>query len=304
MSEVYISVIITAYNRNKFLLDAINSVLNQTLDRDKYEIILIKNFEDKNIDQVVLKNHINTINMKGSIGEYLYAGLNAAKGNIVSFLDDDDMFFENKLEIVYNIFQKKENLKYFHNQPKFIDENNNPIEGSGEAPSFNMSCISIRKNVINIDNLNQVFILPDSFMLYSALDAGGQIISGHEILSYYRLHNSISNSNGDMHSRIAFKNELFQNFISQLEIFYIYFKSRSAKKYILNYMITLKLTVNVFNKSGYSHKHYKIKYSELISYLFIFNYWGKAKRYPLKFFKLLEICLPHNILVSRLMLKH
>jgi len=33
----YISVIITAYNRKGFLLEAFNSALNQTLDRSKYE---------------------------------------------------------------------------------------------------------------------------------------------------------------------------------------------------------------------------------------------------------------------------
>jgi len=38
----YISVIITAYNRKEFLLDAFNSALNQTLDRSKYEIIVTK----------------------------------------------------------------------------------------------------------------------------------------------------------------------------------------------------------------------------------------------------------------------
>ena len=42
----YISVIITAYNRKDFLFNAIKSVVNQTLDKKYYEIIVIKNFED------------------------------------------------------------------------------------------------------------------------------------------------------------------------------------------------------------------------------------------------------------------
>jgi Glycosyl transferase family 2. len=43
---VEISVTITAYNRKDFYMDAIKSVLNQTLPNDKYEIIFVSNFRD------------------------------------------------------------------------------------------------------------------------------------------------------------------------------------------------------------------------------------------------------------------
>ena len=42
----FISVIITAHNRKEFLLEAVNSALNQTLPKDEYEIIVVKNFQD------------------------------------------------------------------------------------------------------------------------------------------------------------------------------------------------------------------------------------------------------------------
>ncbi|EQD28177.1 cell wall biosynthesis glycosyltransferase, partial [mine drainage metagenome] len=45
-----ISVIITAYQRKNYLLDALNSAVNQTLDRKYYEIIVVKNFSDSEID--------------------------------------------------------------------------------------------------------------------------------------------------------------------------------------------------------------------------------------------------------------
>jgi len=55
-NKLYISVIITAYNRKEFLLDAFNSALNQTLSRDKHEIIVTKNFRDSKIDSYIKKN--------------------------------------------------------------------------------------------------------------------------------------------------------------------------------------------------------------------------------------------------------
>jgi len=39
----FISVIITAHNRRELLLEAVNSALNQTLPKDEYEIIVVKN---------------------------------------------------------------------------------------------------------------------------------------------------------------------------------------------------------------------------------------------------------------------
>ena len=59
----YISVIITAYNRKEFLLNAIKSALNQTLDKKYYEIIVIYciyiKFPIKNSVLIVYMNHCN-----------------------------------------------------------------------------------------------------------------------------------------------------------------------------------------------------------------------------------------------------
>ena len=44
-----LSVIVTAYNRKEFLLEALQSAVNQTLKREEYEIICIKNFKDAKI---------------------------------------------------------------------------------------------------------------------------------------------------------------------------------------------------------------------------------------------------------------
>lgn len=300
MDEIYISVIITAYNRRKFLLEAVQSVLNQTLGREKYEIIVIKNFRDDTIDKLAEENHIKNIMMNDIIGNYLYKGITEARGNIISFLDDDDIFFQNKLEVVYNIFKSNSKLVFYHNLPQFIDELKTPLNKSGNALSFNLSCISIKKNIVNLQNIKNIYILQDSFMLYSAFESNGLIISGKQLLSYYRLHNSASNFNGSNVTKIQFKNKLNQTFISQLEVFENYFKSRKAKKYIINYMVTLKLNNNIFYKLGYSQKYYNLNVKEIIKYLLIFNYWGKRKGYILKYLKLLEVHVPEKLLRRKL----
>ena len=111
----YISVIITAYNRKEFLLNAIKSVVNQTVEKKYYEIIVIKNFRDETIDEFINKNKIKHLVMDGTVGEYLDKGISEANGEIISFLDDDDLFFKNKLDIVYKEFRKNKDVVYYHN---------------------------------------------------------------------------------------------------------------------------------------------------------------------------------------------
>jgi len=191
--SLYVSVIITAYNRKEFLLNAIKSVTNQTLNKKYYEIIVIKNYNDDIVDDFINKNNIKNILMDGTVGEFLYKGIKESNGNIISFLDDDDLFTDNKLEIIYNKF-KNTNIAYYHN-------GNIPINKSGKNITvnrvddvvFNLSSISIRKIVINTDKIKNIFTNPDDFMYLSALESGKKIIKSKKKLTYYRIHNSASN---------------------------------------------------------------------------------------------------------------
>ena len=194
----YISVIITAYNRREFLLNAIKSVLNQTLNKKYYEIIIIKNFEDKNIDDFIDKNKIKHILMEGTMGEFLYKSISEASGEIISFLDDDDLFFENKLDFIYKKFKKDNNIVYYHNLCIFINRNGNTlnINNLKNYPDFNMSSISIKKSIIQIDTadkintIQKINTLPDTLMYLYALESNKKIVIGKEKYTYYMAHNS------------------------------------------------------------------------------------------------------------------
>jgi len=55
MHKPFISIIITAYNRRKYIRQAIQSIINSTLSRDGYELIVVKNFKDEFVDSIVEK---------------------------------------------------------------------------------------------------------------------------------------------------------------------------------------------------------------------------------------------------------
>lgn len=118
MNEL-ISVIIPTYNRYKFLCKAILSVLNQTYDN--IEIIIIDDcsteLEYKSLDklcdltsQILNKNRMIKIiqlpinmrklyNVNAAQGLTRNEGIKIASGKWIAFLDDDDQWLPEKLEI-------------------------------------------------------------------------------------------------------------------------------------------------------------------------------------------------------------
>ncbi len=219
--DCLITVIITDYNRKEFLLEALNSVINQTLDRNNYEIILIKNFNDVTIDSFCKSNSVVNITMNGTIGEYLSKGISLSKGQVVCFLDDDDLYLPNKLEEVSKLYAST-NFSLLHNNYSEIDASGNPHKTymkklhftsydfdilKFNPPSqlstlkkllksesdFNISCMSISRSFSrSLENsIRNISACQDGFLFYSSLSLGPVVATGM-VLTKYRVHDSMS----------------------------------------------------------------------------------------------------------------
>ncbi len=98
-----VSVVIPFFNRNEETVRAIKSVLNQT--HKNVEIILVNDKSDGNIDKIIeiakSNKAITLINNKKNLGSAgsRNVGIAAATGDYIAFLDSDDEFAPNKLEI-------------------------------------------------------------------------------------------------------------------------------------------------------------------------------------------------------------
>lgn len=272
-----ISALIFAYNRKEHLLSAVRSALDQTLDRSKYEIIVIKNFKDDCIDSYLCENHIKIFMSDGTIGEYIEQGIKEAGGNIICFLDDDDLFVKNKLEIVFKEFIKNNELCYYHNNFDSITNGIDPIKIKNKAPDFNMSCISINLDKINISDIRDVTTSPDTFMYLRALDSGNKIICGKEKLTKYRVHNSTSNSYASNFTDFNFINQKYiKHILENFDMFSKMIKTKKAKHYldaqITNWNISL-YTYN-FEKRPYKIMNFimynRVSISNTISKLLIY----------------------------------
>lgn len=222
MSPPFISVIITSYNRKEFLKFAVESALKQSLDRSKYELIVSKDFHDGELDEIIERNNITTLFFEGnSIGRRMAHALESARGEVIAFLDDDDIWSQDKLSHVFHIFSSDSSVVFYHNAQFFIDDDGKELPGlagwdpnagmlkAGELnllPSqlnkcdmlrllhlylaFNASSIVVRKKILNrnISVLSEIDSSPDDFLLFAALAFGERLVADNEKLTGYRVH--------------------------------------------------------------------------------------------------------------------
>lgn len=219
-----LSIVVVCYNRRDYLQRALDSAINQDTDRELYEIILIKNFYDDDIDLYCSRFDVKNIIMSGTIGHYLHRGISEARGEIISFLEDDDEFTSKKVSTLIRIYEKQK-FNFLHNGFVEIDHNgivqqsirrklhmtknlsedihvfdelnqkvfNETLKADAD---FNLSCMSISSTFASnvLDYTTGITAAPDGFLFYLALDAGSMIIVGDQ-LTRYRMHESTTNTN-------------------------------------------------------------------------------------------------------------
>lgn len=208
----FISIVIRAFNRREFLTTAVESVINQTLPREEYEIVVVKNFDDEDIDRFLKEHGVIIVKENGIAGKLINRGLEKSQGEVVCFLDDDDRFTKNKLESVRDHFLRDPALVYLHNAYIAVDEHGNSVDFDHRTIDFSMSNISIRKDYVNKEIYDRMAFFQDATTYAMFLDSKKLIIDTDEKLTVYMVHPSTSlvkassfeewvNKNGDMYRK-------------------------------------------------------------------------------------------------------
>jgi glycosyltransferase involved in cell wall biosynthesis len=220
--EPKISVVITAHNRRDYLLECIKSVLDQSLSRELYEIIVVKNFDEPYIDDFIDKNNLIRIKANSdAIGEKFVLGAKRSSGDVLCILNDDDLFHKNKLQFILDVFNKNYDLLYCHNSfleigkqgeiknyevaledfilnTMSVDKKSIKKVLSG-LNTFNDSCISIKRKVIM--EYKEVLVNTranqDTILFLLAFKMGGLLMGSNKKLTYYRVHSSTSTFRSD-----------------------------------------------------------------------------------------------------------
>ena len=105
-SNPYVSVIIPTYNRKIQLLKAIDSVLGQTYTN--FELIVVDDGSDDGTSDLLTKYQpkLRALNQTNKgVSAARNAGINAAKGQLIAFLDSDDLWLPDKLKHQVDFFK-------------------------------------------------------------------------------------------------------------------------------------------------------------------------------------------------------
>ncbi len=125
-----VSIVVPVYNAARFMDDTIQTVLNQTYQN--WELLLIDDCSSDDSVQIIKKyqkidERIKLFKLSENSGAAIArnTGIDKAKGRYLAFLDADDLWVNNKLELQIAFMQEK-NVAFSFTGYEFADENGKP----------------------------------------------------------------------------------------------------------------------------------------------------------------------------------
>jgi glycosyltransferase involved in cell wall biosynthesis len=202
----FFSVIIPTRNRSKLLKESINSVLSQTFK--DFEVIAVDDHSIDDTEDVVnsfqdprVKYIINDRKSGGAGARN--AGIFKAKGNWVAFLDDDDVWLPQKLELKFWKIKELDELvgliyagfaRYDFDNKKVISIYMPQEEGWIQKDLLYKNCIgtlstvAIRRDLLKkVGGLDERFEALQDRELYVRIAALTKVAFIKQVLVYYRL---------------------------------------------------------------------------------------------------------------------
>ncbi len=172
----YFSVIIPTYNRRSFLPIAVNSVLEQAFS--DFELIVVDDGSTDNTAEL-FKPALN----KQKYAKYIYQkhrgvssarnkGIKEARGEYIAFLDSDDRFCRDKLEVAYAYIQNNPDYKIFHTDEVWYRSGSLlPQKNYHQKPSgfifeqaLKLCCVSPSTAVIKKEIFDDIGLFDEEFL--------------------------------------------------------------------------------------------------------------------------------------------
>jgi len=206
-----ISVIMPYFKKADYVERSINSVLQQTFKN--FEFIIIYD-DDSKSDLEFIKNIIKKddrikliINDKNlGAGESRNKGIKFSKGDFIAFIDSDDLWEKNKLEIQFD-FMNKNNLKISHTSYKIINNKEKVLgfrksknilkfEDLLKSCDIGLSTVLMDKKLIDEEIKFANLKTKEDYVLWLGLSKRGININlvDSQLSSWRKLDNSLSSS--------------------------------------------------------------------------------------------------------------
>jgi glycosyltransferase involved in cell wall biosynthesis len=207
-----VSIITPLYNSEKFIVQTINSILNQTYTN--WELILVDDCSTDATLQIVeeyTKQYSNMYLLKNQVNSGAAISRNKAilqaNGKFIAFLDADDLWISNTLEFQVD-FMQQHNCDVSYTSYYQIDENGNPLNKLVKAlPKLSYNKYLKTNYIGNLTGMYNVATLgkitspnlrkrQDWLLWLSAIKKSGKPALGiSKPLAYYRVRSNSISSN-------------------------------------------------------------------------------------------------------------
>ena len=121
-----VSIVITCFNLEKYISRAINSCLNQTMDEDKYEIIVV---DDGSTDKSweIIKGYGDLIipiklDKNFGVSRASNEGIFRSKGDLIARVDGDDYINRNFIKTLYEILRWNKDIGFVYCDHILVNE--------------------------------------------------------------------------------------------------------------------------------------------------------------------------------------
>ena len=208
-----VSILIDTYNHERFIEQAIVSVLEQDLSPAEMEIILVDDGSTDNTPAIVRKfaprvRYLRKAN--GGQASAFNAGIPEARGEIVAFLDGDDWWAPTKLRKVVEAFATDSQVGIVgHGITEVFQNGSQREELLKETPRFRVNSLEgalafrLRKSFLGTSRmtirkelLRQILPVPEALRieadeyLFTLSAVLADVLILPEALTYYRLHDA------------------------------------------------------------------------------------------------------------------
>lgn len=220
MSKPFVSVFIPVYNSEKYIGEAIESILNQTYRN--FELIIVDDGSTDNTIQVINKytdNRIRVVQNKKNMGiPYTRnIGLNEARGKYLVLMDADDISYPTRIETQVNYMENNPNIvaagtayKHIGNtkkkrviNKKGMSSNLTKIKLLFGSPLANATSI-IRLSIVREKNLkyDEEFFVAQDYKFWVELSKYGELAVIPKLLYKYRIgHMNITKKSRELYSK-------------------------------------------------------------------------------------------------------
>lgn len=123
-----VAVIVGAFSRATYVLDAVRSVLEQTVPRERYELLVTKNFRSADVDATLDREGVASLfDETPRIGTWLLRAIRATRAPLVTLLDDDDRYAPDRLARILEVFRTHPEVGFYRNRVDLVGPDGDPV---------------------------------------------------------------------------------------------------------------------------------------------------------------------------------